>query len=78
MITQRRQPGCALWELCDAQAFQENPRAGEAGQLKVSEAGKNLRILEVEKVEMLGEIQKPHLLAMFIILVCTCVARELP
>ena len=23
-----------LWELCDAQAFQENPRAGEAGQLK--------------------------------------------
>ena len=27
------------WELCDAQAFQENPRAGEAGQLKVSGSG---------------------------------------
>ena len=49
--------------------FRKIPVRVKLANSKFPEAGKNLRILEVEKVEMLGEIQKPHLLAMFIILV---------
>ena len=49
--------------------FRKIPVRVKLANSKFPEAGKNLRILEVERVEMLGEIQKPHLLAMFIILV---------
>ena len=49
--------------------FRKIPVRVKLANSKFPEAGKNLRILEVEKVEMLGEVQKPHLLAMFIILV---------
>ena len=49
--------------------FRKIPVRVKLANSKFPEAGKNLRILEVEKVEMLGEIQKLHLLAMFIILV---------
>ena len=49
--------------------FRKIPVRVKLANSKFPEAGKNLRILEVEKVEMLGEIQKPRLLAMFIILV---------
>ena len=36
---------------------------------KFPESGKNLRILEVEKMEPLPELEQAHLLAMFAILI---------